>query len=117
MQKGRHGIPIALGGKVAVVTLALALSADTAAAEDVQLVKFLCNTPQAVQDVIGRSDDLVVGVSGLPSGCRWLPPGTFGDVVATVRYVDTPGGGTARVAAVEVNRRRGFSAGLVELVS
>ena len=100
-----------------VLALGMGWTTGASATEDIQLVKFLCSTPGAVRDVISRSDDLVVGVSRLPSGCRWLPQYTYGRVGATLFYVDTPGRRVSRVSAVTVGKRAGFSAGLVELLS
>ena len=101
--------------KIAVLLLAPFLGG--AGVSEIAVVRFVCTSPGAVLDVIRRSDDLIIGLSPLPSGCAWQPMGTTGRIGQTLFYVDGPGGRVARVSPTEVDTQSGFSAGLVELLS
>ena len=100
-----------------VAALGLTLVLGGAGRPETAIVRFVCTTPGAVLDVILRADDLIIGLSPLPSGCAWQPSGTTGRIGETMFYTDGPGGRVARVSSTEIDTRRGFSAGLVELLS
>ncbi len=104
-----------------VLAFAVLLSAPGAVVVTAQMettfVKFICTSAPAVVEVVVRVDDLIYGLSPLPTGCTWLPFNTTGTVFETVQHIRTPDGRTARVSRVVVGGRKGFSAGLVEHVS
>ena len=102
-----------------VIWIAMALMSlpVETAAQEVKLVKFLCSSEGGVVDVASRADDLIIGLSPLPSGCAWLPPETYGMIGDTKFQFEVQEGRVARISRVEAVGRVGFSAGLVELLS
>ena len=100
-----------------VTALTLVSLLSGAGRNEVAIVRFVCTTPGAVLDVILRADDLIIGLSPLPSGCAWQPVGTTGRIGETLFYADGPGGRAARISSTEIDTQTGFSAGLVELLS
>ena len=100
-----------------LVAAAVATMPARTSAQEIQLVKCTCNSAGGVQDLIGEADDLVFGISPLPGGCVWLPPGTYGTIGERFYHVDTPHGRIARISLAQVSGRSGLSAGLVELLS
>lgn len=100
-----------------LLTATLASLPAGTGAKEIKLVRFVCGSEGAVVDVVSRADDLIMGLSPLPSGCAWLPIGTYGLIGETMFHLDVPGGRVARISRVTTDHCAGFSAGLIELMS
>lgn len=88
----------------------------SAAAEETDFVKYICNNPDGAIEVVHNSNELIMGLSPLPGGCKWLLPATVGQIHDTVAHMNTPNQETARIAEVTVNGEHGYSSGIVWLL-
>lgn len=101
--------------RILLLVLFAALPFQVAAGET-DYVKYICTDPHGAAEVVHKSNELIMGLSPLPSGCEWLLPGTVGDIHETLFHMNTPNQETARIAEVTVNGEFGYSSGIVWLL-
>lgn len=91
----------------------LSLLSTTVYAAEIKYIKFVCQDAASVLDVI-TSEDLVIGISNLPSNCDWILHNA--EILETYEILDV-NNQYVRVAKVKIENTIGYSAGIIDLTS
>ena len=103
------------------IAVAAALIGTAATAQEVDTIKFICNSPHTVPsvvyDAVDPNTDLIMGISRLPNGCEWTFGNREGEIHETITVIDLPDGRYSRISRVTLNGVEGYSPGIIELLS